>query len=101
MTRTFERTRYNREKGISEHAFTESITLENGALTVTRDGKTKTVKVVPCTDYVYKLQKTQIQAIDGAAGLFEFLDSELSGKGACMSLAWKVLDHIMETMKGV
>lgn len=99
MTKTFERTRYNREKGTVEHAFTESITLENGIFSVTRDGKTKVVKVVPCMDYVYKLQKTQIKAIDGAAGLFTFLDDELSGKGACMCLAWKILDYIMEVMK--
>ena len=100
-TRRFERFEYNRNTGKSEYTHTYTIAIyphNNDIITITRDGKYKTVKVVECSDFVYKLQKTQIKAIGGATGLFEFIDEHLSEKFAeCW--AYQIMDHAIDVMK--
>ena len=47
---------------------------------ITPDGVfKKSVRVVPDGEFTYKLQKTQIRAIDGASGLKRFLDNHGNG----------------------
>jgi hypothetical protein len=95
MTRRYEEEHYNRKTDKMEHTADWSFTIypgDNNHLTVSRDGVTKTVKVVPDIEFVYKLQKTQVRAIGGAEGLYNFLDRELfECSTSCM--AWKVLRH--------
>ena len=101
MTRRFERFEYNRntEKSELTHVYTIAIYPgNNDIITITRDGKYKTVRVIECSDYVYKLQKTQIKAIGGATGLFKFIDDHLSEKFAeCW--AYTIMDHAIDVMK--
>lgn len=95
MTRRYEETTYNRETKQVEHVADWSFTVypgDNTHITVCRDGVVKTVKVVRDSELVYRLQKTQVKAIDGAEGLFNYLDRELfESPSSC--LAWKVLRH--------
>ena len=63
----------------------------NNILTICRNGISKSVKVKENHEFVYKLQKTQIQGRDGASGVFKFLDDCLS-KGFSTCLAWKILN---------
>jgi hypothetical protein len=71
---------------------------DNTHITVSNGTDFKTVKVVDDFDVIYKLQKTQIRAKNGANGLFEYIDETLSGTSA-HCLAWKVLNWIMDEMK--
>lgn len=100
-TRRFERFEYNRNTEKSEHTHTYTIAIyphNNDIITITRDGKYKTVKVIECSDFVYKLQKTQIKAIGGATGLFEFLDKHLTENFATC-WAYQIMDHVIDVMK--
>lgn len=66
---------------------------------VSRNGTAKTVKVVPNSDYVYKLLKTHIKAQGGAAGLVDFLQKDIKDGGQ----AWprKVLHHAFYDCKSI
>lgn len=95
MTRAYTETTWNIEKNEREVVADWSFTIypgDNNHITVCRNGVTKTVKVVEDREFVYKLQKTQVKAIDGANGLFNFIDKALF---ECFmdSMAWKVLRH--------
>lgn len=95
MTRRYEETTYNREEKQIEHIADWSFTVypeDNYHITVSRNGVVKTVKVITDSEFVYKLQKTQIKARGGAKGLFEFIDKALF-EDFMASLAWKVLRH--------
>ena len=100
-TRRFERFEYNRNTEKSEYTHTYTIAIypgNNDIITITRDGIYKTVKVVECSDYCFKLQKTQIKAIGGATGLFEFIDKHLSEKFA-ERWAYQIMDHVIDVVK--
>jgi hypothetical protein len=100
-TRRFERTFYNRDTGKIEHMHDYTIAIypgNNDIITITRDGKYKTVKVVECSEYCFKLQKTQIKAIGGATGLFKLIDEHLTEKFAeCW--AYQIMNHAIDVMK--
>lgn len=50
------------------------------------DFEKKIFRVVPDTEFCYKLQKTQIRAQGGAEGLYNFLKSETAdGKQSCFA----------------
>lgn len=66
-------------------------------LTVSRNGIEKTVKVERSGDYVYRLYKTKIKAIDGAQGVEKFLLRELDGPMECY--AHRLLDFVIDSMK--
>lgn len=70
----------------------------NGIMTVSRDGITKTVKIEDCPENVYKLEKGRIKAHNGAKGLFEFLDDWLFEDFATC-LAYQILDHAIDKME--
>lgn len=71
----------------------------NGIMTVTKNGASKTVYIEDCgSEYVYKLMKSQIKARNGAIGLFEFMDRALL-ENFMASHAWRILDYIMDEMK--
>ena len=72
----------------------------NHYMTVTKNGESKTVYIEDSTEYTYNLLKTKRQAIDGAKGLYEFIDKALFEK-FMDSHAWRVLDWIMDTMKSI
>lgn len=72
MTRRYEETIYNRETKQFEHVADWSFTVylgDNNHITVSRDGVVKTVRVIADSEFVYKLQKTQVRAKGGATGL--------------------------------
>ncbi len=56
----------------------------------------KTVRIVPDTEFIYKLQQTQIRAIDGAEGLKKYLD-----KNSFDCFTSKVYKWIIDSMKEV
>ena len=58
----------------------------------------KVVKVTNSSDFVYKLQKTQIKARDGAEGLYKYLVNCYENK-FCECLADKVLITAMDNIK--
>lgn len=95
MTRRYTEGHYNMETKQTEKVADWSFSIypgDNKHFTVYRDGVVKTVRIVEDSEFVYKLQKTQVKARDGAEGLFKFVDDELARCSAsCM--AWKVLKH--------
>lgn len=56
----------------------------------------KSVKVKPCYDFVYCLQKSQIKAIGGAAGLYRFLENIAENSRVC---GYAVLQNVFTAMK--
>lgn len=95
MTRRYEETTYNLERKQREHVADWSFTVypeDNNHITVSRDGVVKTVRVITDSEFVYKLQKTQIKANGGAVGLFEFIDKALF-ENFMSTMAWKVLRY--------
>lgn len=95
MTRAYIEEHYNMETRQMEKEADWSFSVypgDNKHFTVCRNGVVKTVRVVEDSEFVYKLQKTQIKAREGAEGLFKFVDDELARCSAsCM--AWKVLRY--------
>lgn len=73
----------------------------NNLLTVTKNGTTKTVYIEDCgSEYTFKCLKTKIKANHGANGLFDFMAKALDEK-FMNCYAWRILDHIADTMKPV
>lgn len=56
----------------------------------------KSVKVKPCYDFVYCLQKSQIKAIGGAAGLYRFLENIAENSRVC---GYATLQNVFTVMK--
>lgn len=101
MTRSYGETRYNIENKEFEHVAHWSFTIypgDNNHMTVCRDGVIKTVFVEESGEYVVALRKQKILAIDGASGLFEFLDNELA-RDSFSCWAWRTLKHCFFTCK--
>ena len=69
----------------------------NDFFTVTRNGITKTVRIIENGEFCYKLLKTKILARGGAVGLFKWADNYLYN-GFCECLVYKVLNYIIDTM---
>ena len=70
---------------------------QNDILTVSRDGKHRTVKVLDCIDYRYKLKESCIEARDGANGIYKFI-SDCFDENFNRVLALKILNHIIDNM---
>ena len=70
---------------------------DNAALTVTREGITKTVKVSECSAYVYSLKKRDIRAIGGAHKLWEYID-KCFAEHFCECYAYKIMDWAIDEM---
>ena len=67
----------------------------DNVITVTKNDITRNMKVKKSYEFIYQLRKTFINAIDGAQGLFDYLDEELyRQKFSCH--ARKVIDWIIE-----
>ena len=70
---------------------------QNDILTVSRDGKNRTVKVLDSIDYRYKLKESCIEARDGASGIYKFI-SDCFGENFNRVSALKILNHIIDNM---
>lgn len=70
---------------------------QNDILTVSRDGKNRTVKVLDSIDYRYKLKKNCIEARDGANGIYKFI-SDCFDENFNRVSALKILNHIIDSM---
>jgi hypothetical protein len=70
------------------------------SLTFGRNGIYKNVKIVDDKSriYTYKVQKTQIKAIEGAEGLYKFMSKEIE-KNASFCLITAVIDHVIDNIK--
>ena len=69
-----------------------------GILIIERDGVKKYIRVVPDTEYVYKIQKTQIRAMGGVTGLYDFMEETLREQfmDAC---TWLICRKAFEEVK--
>ena len=77
-------------------------TNDNNYITFKRDEEVKTVKVKTCKkgDYIYKVQKTQVKAYNGAFSLFKWIDNALR----CPSrdiMAYNFIDTVFEKTEGI
>ena len=54
--------------------------------------------VQPCGEYVYRLLKTKICAIDGAEGIYKNME-EWAESGTCAAFLNKILHHCFDVMK--
>lgn len=50
----------------------------NSLISITKDRETRTYKVKEDSEFIYSVQKTQIKAINGAKGLFDYIDREVT-----------------------
>lgn len=66
---------------------------EGHIMFVKRDGHYRSIKVVDDSEFVYKLQKTQIRARGGAEGLYNWMVRTLE-KDFAICFVYKVLDWI-------
>lgn len=62
------------------------------------DFQKKVLKVVPDWEYAYKLQKTQIRAREGAAGLYKFIQDETKD-GAQSCFVRRIVEYAMDEMR--
>lgn len=76
----------------------EKNTAENDPPKRWPDVEKKIIKVVNDSEYCYKLQKTQIRAIDGATGLYNFLKRETEHEGQSCFLR-RVVEYAMDEMR--
>lgn len=89
MTRRFE---------IGDNIYTIAIYADqNDILTVSRNGKHKTVKVIDSVIYRYKLRERFIESRDGAKGIYKFI-SDCFDKNFMVCLAEKILNHAIDNM---
>ena len=98
MTSRFERMCYNTITKQEESKGFYTIAIypqDKNHLTISHGEKYATIKIIDDSDYVFKLQKTQIRARGGAAGLFTFIDDCLSEKFG-ESWAWKIIDYVLK-----
>lgn len=72
---------------------------KNDILTISRNGEYKTVRVISDPEWAIKVMKTQVKAIGGAKGLFDFLDRNCSRSSTAFE--FKYLQSIWEMTKGI
>lgn len=72
----------------------------NNIITFTRNGISKTVKVKEDFEYSYKLQKTQIKAVGGARGLYDFIQRHVIDNFA-MVYVTRLYNYVIDEMKGI
>ena len=70
------------------------------SLTFGRNGIYKNVKIVDDKSriYTYKVQKTQIKAINGAEGLYKFMKGGADGDCFICPVVC-IIDHVIDNMK--
>lgn len=77
-----------------------SVEVEGNKLCVSRNGEQRKYKVVECGEYVYRILKTQIQAMSGAEGLYKHLCEW--GKEASFKFdVFRTLNNIWEKVKPI
>lgn len=79
----------------------------NEIISITRDNETRTYKVTEDHEFCYKVQKTQIKAINGAKGIFDYIDREVTRNtplyenGIIPECTVNVLQYVWENTKPI
>ena len=77
-----------------------SVGVEDSKLLISRNGEQRKYKIVDSAEYVYRILKTQIQAINGAEGLYKHI-CEWGNEAAFKHDVFRKLDNIWAKVKPI